>query len=40
MQVAGQSLVFVGLPATVDNTVDMELMAVHNNLRKKSMTEH
>ena len=40
MKVVGRSVLLVGLPETVDNTVDMDLMTVHNNLSKKSITEH
>ena len=32
VKVAGRSVLLVGLPATVDNTADMDLMTVHNNL--------
>ena len=34
MKVAGRSVLLVVLPATVDNTVDMDLTTVHNNLER------
>lgn len=32
VKVVGRSVLLVGLPETVDNTVDMDLKTVHNNL--------